>query len=101
VVSGEAAAGFGAMIRELAALARRDGWDPSAMQRIVPDALARHGGPEAFLRWVDDHPVWRITAAESATQVCAKPAEAAIYIAYTIVSEALDEPWLADDQEVP
>lgn len=84
------AAGFDAVVDELTASARadrqaweRDGWARAAA--AVGDRAAQ------FLSWARDHRRWCFVVAEAAAAVCAKPREAAAWVAHAIVEERLEE----------
>jgi hypothetical protein len=71
-----------------AARADRDGWARDGWAR----AAALVGGRgAAFLDWARDHRRWRSVVAEAADAVCAKPPEAAAWVAHAIVDELLEE----------
>lgn len=80
-----------ALYEELAPLARREPgtWRQMAQAHIIPRALV--GAPEAFIAWAEEHPLWRFTVAECATEVCAKPREAAIYIISAMIEELIED----------
>ncbi len=83
---------FDAVIAGLHAAARddRDGWARDGWARAAA-AVGEHGA--AFVEWAREHRRWRFVVAEAAEAVCAKPREAATWIAHAIVEELLeDEP---------
>jgi len=61
----------------------RDGWAWAA-------ALVA-GRTQPFLDWARDHRRWRFVLAEAAEAVCAKPPEAAAWVAHAIIDELLEE----------
>lgn len=54
-------------------------------------AFVREVGSSAFLSWARDHRRWTFVVAEVASEVCAKPPEAALEIARRIVEELVEE----------
>jgi hypothetical protein len=81
---------FDATIDRLFAAARadragwaRDGW------RLAADAVAAQPAP--FVEWARRHRRWSFVVAEAADAVCAKPPEAAAFIAHAIVDELLED----------
>ena len=83
---------FDAVIERLLAAARadRDGWARDGWQRAAA-AVAGQAAP--FVEWARAHRRWSFVVAEAADEVCAKPPEAAAFIAHAIVDELLE----ADD----
>jgi hypothetical protein len=81
---------FEAIVDELFASARRDraAWERDGWARAAA-AVAPHA--RAFLDWARDHRRWRFVVAEAADAVCAKPPEAAAWVAHQIVEELLEE----------
>jgi hypothetical protein len=81
---------FDALIDELYAAARadRDGWARDGWARAAA-AVAGRAAP--FLDWARDHRRWRGVVAEAADAVCAKPPEAAAWVAHAIVDELLED----------
>jgi hypothetical protein len=81
---------FEAMVDELAAAARadRDGWARDGWARAAAAVGPR---ADAFLAWAREHRRWRFVVAEAAEAVCAKPREAAAWVAHAIVEELLEE----------
>lgn len=77
-------------IAALAAAARadRDGWARDGLSRAAA-AVGDCAGE--FLDWARDHRRWSFVVAEAAEVVCAKPREAAVFIAHAIVDELLEE----------
>lgn len=61
----------------------RDGW------RLAAEAVAGRAAP--FVEWARQHRRWTFVVAEAADAVCAKPPEAAAFIAHAIVDELLEE----------
>jgi hypothetical protein len=83
-------AGFDALLEGLLAEARADraGW---ARDGWVRAAQAVGGVAEPFLAWARAHRRWSFVVAEAAEEVCAKPREAAIWVAHAAVEELLEE----------
>ena len=83
---------FEAVIERLAAQARsdRDGWARDGW-RLAAAAVGGQAAP--FVEWARGHRRWSFVVAEAAADVCAKPPEAAAFIAHAIVDELLE----ADD----
>ena len=81
---------FEETIAALAAAARadRDGWSRDSFSRTAA-AVADHAA--AFLDWARDHRRWSFVVAEAAEVVCAKPREAAVFVAHAIVDELLED----------
>lgn len=81
---------FEAIVDELAAWARadRDAWARDGWARAAAAVAAE---PAQFLAWARDHRRWRFVVAEAAEAVCAKPREAATWVAHAIVEELLEE----------
>jgi len=81
---------FDATIEELAVAARadRDGWARDGHARAAQAVGAR---AEAFVAWARAHRRWSFVVAEAADAVCAKPREAAAWIAHAIVEELLED----------
>lgn len=79
---------FDAIIERLLAAARddRDGWARDGW-RLAAAAVAPDAAP--FVAWARGHRRWSFVVAEAADEVCAKPPEAAAYIAHAIVEELL------------
>ncbi|HEX4459656.1 MAG TPA: hypothetical protein VIA18_16875 [Polyangia bacterium] len=79
---------FDAIIERLLAVARgdRDGWARDGW-RLAAAAVAPDAAP--FVAWARAHRRWSFVVAEAADEVCAKPPEAAAYIAHAIVEELL------------
>jgi hypothetical protein len=71
-----------------AARADREGWARDGWARA---AAAVGGQSAAFLAWAREHRRWRFVVAEAADAVCAKPPEAAAWVAHAIVDELLEE----------
>ncbi|MBT8496410.1 MAG: hypothetical protein KJO07_25410 [Deltaproteobacteria bacterium] len=65
-------------------------WKTRALQLHAPELLPGDRAAE-LLDWAREHPRWRLTVAECASEVCAKPREAGIYVAVAIVEELLEE----------
>jgi hypothetical protein len=81
---------FEAVVAELTAAARadRDGWERDGWARA---AGAVAGRAQPFLDWARDHKRWRFVVAEAAEAVCAKPPEAAAWVAHAIIDELLED----------
>jgi len=81
---------FDALIDDLAARARDDrrAWAREGWART---ASAVGDRAESFLAWAREHPRWSFVVAEAAEAVCAKPREAAVWVAHAIVEELLEE----------
>ncbi|MDB4966809.1 MAG: hypothetical protein JWN44_2498 [Myxococcales bacterium] len=62
---------------------QRDGWARAA--RAVGDE------GEQFIEWASAHRRWSFVVAEAADAVCAKPGEAAAWVAHAIVEERLED----------
>lgn len=71
-----------------AARADRDGWAHDGFSRA---AAAVNDDAAAFLDWARDHRRWSFVVGEAAEVVCAKPREAAAFVAHAIVDELLEE----------
>jgi hypothetical protein len=82
--------GFEGLIERLAARARADraGWQRDGWTRAA-EAVDAQAAP--FVEWARDHRRWRYVVAEAGETVCAKPREAAAWIAHAIVEELLEE----------
>jgi hypothetical protein len=76
-------------IAALVCVARADraGWDREGWARA---AAAVAGRAQPFLEWARAHRRWRQVVAEAAEAVCAKPPEAAAWVAHAIVDELLE-----------
>jgi hypothetical protein len=81
---------FDDLVAALWATARadRDGWERDGWARAAA-AVAGQAAP--FLDWARGHRRWRFVVAEAADAVCAKPPEAAAWVAHAIVDELLEE----------
>ena len=81
---------FDGLIARMAAAARADraGWQRDGWQRA---AAAIAGTAAPFVEWAREHRRWRYVVAEAGETVCAKPREAAAWIAHAIVEELLEE----------
>lgn len=53
--------------------------------------------PDGFLAWAHGDPFWALVVAESATMVCAKPREAAVFVAREGLRQQLVDEGLLDD----
>jgi len=53
--------------------------------------------PETFLAWARSEPFWALVVAEGATMVCAKPREAAVFVALEGLRQHLVDEGLLDD----
>lgn len=84
------APGFDDALAALAAAARadRDGWTRDGFARA---AAAVGDRAAAFLDWARAHRRWSFVVAEAAEVVCAKPREAAVFVAHAIVDELLED----------
>jgi hypothetical protein len=80
---------FDVMLDELVAEARRDGaaWERDGWARVA-QAIGDNGA--TFIAWARDHRRWSFIVAEAAEAVCAKPREAAAWVAHAIVQELLE-----------
>lgn len=63
--------------------------DERALVEGLPPLVA--GREAAFLAWAQGHPAWSLTLAECASEVCAKPREAAIYLLRAIAREVIED----------
>jgi hypothetical protein len=80
---------FQPLLDELAAEARRD---PAAWSRDGWTRAARvFTDPTAFLAWARAHRRWSFVVAEASEAVCAKPPEAAAWVAHAIVEELVED----------
>ena len=81
---------FARVIEELAAAARadRDGWERDGWTRA---AAAVRGQAAPFLAWAREDRRWRFVVAEASDAVCAKPPEAAAWVAHQIIEELLED----------
>lgn len=87
-----------ALYLEVAAAAREDEatWEQRAHAVVAPFA-SRWG--DAFLAWAKEDDRWRLTVAEAATRVCAKPREAAAFIVVEGLRERLVDEGVIDDED--
>jgi hypothetical protein len=81
---------FDALIERLVAGARadREGWSRDGW-RLAAEAVV--GQAALFVAWARQHRRWSFVVAEAAEAVCAKPAEAAAFVAHAIVDELLED----------
>ena len=82
--------GFEGLIERLCARARADraAWQRDGWARA---AEAVDGQAAPFVEWAREHRRWRYVVAEAGETVCAKPREAAAWIAHAIVEELLED----------
>ena len=80
---------FDELMARLVAQARADrqGWTRDGWQQAAA-AVAGQAAP--FLDWARAHRRWSFVVAEAADAVCAKPPEAAAWVAHAIVDEELE-----------
>jgi len=80
---------FDALLEALAEEARRDraAWARDGWARV---ARAVSSEADAFLAWARAHRRWSFVVAEAAEEVCAKPPEAAAWVAHAAVEELLE-----------
>lgn len=73
------------------AASRPEDWQTIALTQVIPGYFAPSQDPDGFLEWARYHPTWKLTYAECASEICAKPLEAAYYIACAIVADLIEE----------
>jgi hypothetical protein len=76
---------FDELVEHLHAVAQGAGED---WRRTILET--RIDEPEKFLEWARHHRRWQFAVAEAAEEVCAKPREAAAFVAMKIVEELLE-----------
>jgi hypothetical protein len=81
---------FDVRLDELVAEARRDraAWERDGWARA---AQAFGESATTFLAWAREHRRWSFVVAEAREAVCAKPREAAAWVAHAIVEELLED----------
>ena len=81
---------FDALVERMAARARADraAWAADGWARAA-EGVAGQEAP--FVEWARDHRRWRFVVAEASDAVCAKPPEAAAWVAHQIIEELLED----------
>lgn len=74
------------LVQHLLGIAQRAGED---WRRTILETRIEE--PEKFLDWARNHRRWQFAVAEAAGEVCAKPPEAAAFVAMKIVEELLED----------